>query len=441
MGKTVAVVIILLALLLGLASPLAVASADNDRLCTVAERLSYVLAKGVSVAKEHGGNVSVAEQHLARARELIEKRMCGEAVEEARAGLAALKDMLPPADEGGEGVSGRAEAVEKFLEKSRLPEDVKRRVREALAEDGDEVPAKLKRIIQERQRGLLLEKLREHLARKIGVDPAEAQSLAALLESLGAVRGAVSVLKGLHGLSVAYANIAEDVPAALQSRKELMEIWRLLSEAKSLVKSVRAEYRAAFYEILSLLEKAYKLLYTAVVASYYGDDVSQTLSELRDTVKAAMEKIEQMRSERGKELSKLELRVLELMETVAKKMLAAADSVFPGDGRFTLFGVIAWIPDNETLIVVGADRRIIIQELAARNVSSEVYPPPLPAPPTPPKLPMLRVYKVDISNAKVFGEPAVGAPVLVIGRYAGIDPELKIPIIRAEVVYVKVFVI
>jgi len=99
------------------------------------------------------------------------------------------------------------------------------------------------------------------------------------------------------------------------------------------------------------------------------------------------------------------------------------------------FGVVAWIPDNTTLIVVG----IILKPVAPAKPQPQERP-PLPEPPAGgPKVlvvPMLRVFKVDTSEAAVKGAVEIGKTAAVFGKLAGMDWELKIPVIKADMVIV-----
>ena len=70
-----------------------------------------------------------------------------------------------------------------------------------------------------------------------------------------------------------------------------------------------------------------------------------------------------------------------------------------------------------------------------------IYPiKPLPTRVVPPTwklipIPILRVYKVGISNATVIGKPRIGSNVVIIGKLTGIDPETGLLLIKAEKVF------
>ena len=320
-----------------LASPSAVASADVA--CDAATRLSTVLAFGVEVAKQRGADVSSAELHLEKARKHVEAGACDEAMSEVKSGLRALRGALRGLAQV-EVKAGRAWAVERFLEKSRMPEEVKAKVREK-ASAGVDAAQKLLELIQERQQRLLAERYSRHFEHKLGLSRAEADNLTNLLVEIAEARGAISVLKGLHGLATAYASVAV---------------------------------------IIEEFEKT------------------------------------------------------------------------PGKERVVIFGVIAWVsPDNKSLIIVGFERPSIPKKTLGTEhgkAESPVPPdgvpasPPIPRPP-PPELVkfILRAFKVDISEAKMFGEPAVGATALVSGVYAGVDQELGIPLVKADMLIVRPIVI
>ena len=319
-----------------LASPSVAASADVA--CDVAARLSTVLAFGVEVAKQRGADVSSAELHLEKARKHVEAGACEEAMSEVKSGLRALREALRGLAQA-EVKAGRAWAVERFLEKSRMPEEVKAKVREKVA--GVDAAQKLLELIQERQQRLLAERYNRHFEHKLGLSRAEAGNLTDLLVEVAGARGAISVLKGLHGLATAYASVAV---------------------------------------IIEEFEKT------------------------------------------------------------------------PGKERVVIFGVIAWVsPDNKFLIIVGFERPSIIKKPLGKELGKAESPappdgepasPPIPRPP-PPELVrfILRAFKVDISEAKVFGELVVGATALVSGVYAGVDTELGLPLVKADMLIVRPIVI
>ena len=431
--------------------------------CGDAGRAEQVLTTATAIVNRldaMGFNVSESRELLLLARKAYDAGDYNETVELSIRALSALEPVLSQSPHKLS--ADRLAVVENLTMKMRMPEDVKSRVLAELeaaranTSDIHHVIRKLHVLMAEHSKRVKETVIMKSIERAVTRNQAVLSVLEANLEKMSGERlnlsypgatpvqllpvskltpvQAAALIRALNELvGRVEANSSKILTQYTSFYKAsippvLMDIRRVGAEIQEArAEAVQIQDKDVAGKLLILLDRemdADRLLLVAARTAMIGGDptpITATVEKRMNSVLAAVKTLEK------ENLTNQEMHLLQTVEKIANELIEIAERIVPAPHEVTIVGVIAWIPDNKTLIVVGY--RLVPIRPGPITIQERSYV----------VFPVLQIYKVDISKAVVKGKPEVGRHVLVVGRPAGVDPELGIPVVIAEKVIVSRF--
>jgi uncharacterized protein YaaW (UPF0174 family) len=344
----------------------------------------------------------------------------------------------------------KIKALEYFINTSKLPENIKRELLSKISSiplnkisraDIQDIVRSIHKLYSERQRILIKAQVEKHLSLMMKKGLKLNSNLTSIIQINET--DVNETIQTLVSTLMSYNLTPEEVLAILRSlhhvnnfvwRKsmttsgigQLQEMKRIFFEINNIKRQVShisdPSRRAIFNKLINETNDLYFTSISTIRMWMKGYNVTRNITEINHKSEMIVKEITSLENSRN--LSRHDLLILGKIKNIVITITNIINTItIPR--KMVIYGVIASIPNNETLVVVGYPIWWMPQPI---NQNTMLWYP----------IPILRMYLVNISNATIHGKPEVGMYAIITGKIVGFKNHVVL--VDASEVYIgKVF--